>query len=487
MAKAPGNDATLFGALAQVMMWPSTTITLAIGAIIGWRRGHARAMRVLSLALMAGSVNFFYSRLPGGAIQDWSAKLLWPCAYYVAFVGFPYFALTLPERLPLLRNGFVRGAFVIFSLAWLFFVTGLSTDRFGAHWPWPALVRPGTALSDFLELGTAAIAICAPWFAWKRSVGVERQRIAWIGACLGCIYVSIGVGGFLQDRGLSASGYVPLIENGIWLLASCGLGYATLRHRIFDFGFAVNRAAVYTVTTALLLIAFGLLEWAAEHLLQFDGREKNVILDAGLALGVFLAFHRVRDVVEHWIERILFHEWHAREAALRLYVRRAAHATAEAPLVESLVAALDRYTNAASCAVYLRSPSDGFVLASGSMVAAPPTIGDNSPGVLALRESDGPLSADDSAVIPDGELALAMRHRGDLDGFVVLGPKPDGDRYRPDECESLALAVQRVGLDLHALKVAALRAQVEILQSKNEALQTALTSIAAGSLRPTGD
>jgi hypothetical protein len=338
-----------------------------------------------------------------------------------------------------------------------------------------------------LELGTASIAICAPWFAWKRSVGVERQRIAWIGVCMGCIYVSIGVGGFLQDRGLTASGYVPLIENGIWLLASCGLGYATLRHRIFDFGFAVNRAAVYTVTTALLLIAFGLLEWAAEHLLQFEGREKSVVLDAGLALGVFLAFHRVRDLVEHWIERILFQEWHAREAALRLYVRRAAHATAEAPLVESLVAALDRYTNAASCAVYLRSPSDGFVLASGSMVGAPPTIGDNSPGVLALRECDGPLPADDSAVIPDGELALAMRHRGDLDGFVVLGPKPDGDRYRPDECESLAFAVQRVGLDLHALKVAALQAQVEILLSKNEALQTALTSIAAGSLRPTGD
>lgn len=107
--------------------------------------------------------------------------------------------------------------------------------------------------------------------------------------------------------------------------------------------------------------------------------------------------------------------------------------------------------------------------------------------MLALRESDGPLSADDATVIPDSELALAMRHRGNLDGFVVLGPKPDGDRYRPDECETLAFAVQRVGLDLHALKVAALRTQVEILMSKNEALQTALTSIAAGSLRPAAD
>ncbi len=185
VAKAPWDAATPFEGLAQIMMWPSTTITLAIGAMIGWRRGHTRAMRVLSLALMAGSVNFFYSRLPGGAIQDWSGKLLWPCAYFVAFVGFPYFALSIPDRLPLLRNRIVRNAFVTFSFAWLFFVIGLSTDRFGAHWQWPALVRPGAALPDFLELGTAAIAICAPWFAWKRSVGVERQRIAWIGACLG--------------------------------------------------------------------------------------------------------------------------------------------------------------------------------------------------------------------------------------------------------------------------------------------------------------
>lgn len=76
VVKASGNAATLFGGLAQVIMWPSTTITLAIGAMIGWRRGHTRAMRVLSLALMAGSVNFFFSRLPGGALQDWSGKLL---------------------------------------------------------------------------------------------------------------------------------------------------------------------------------------------------------------------------------------------------------------------------------------------------------------------------------------------------------------------------------------------------------------------------
>ena len=43
-----------------------------------------------------------------------------------------------------------------------------------------------------------------------------------------------------------------------------------------------------------------------------------------------------------------------------------------------------------------------------------------------------------------------MLQRSVLLGLILLGPKPDGDAYRPDEIDVLAYAAHHVGLDLHA-------------------------------------
>jgi hypothetical protein len=300
----------------------------------------------------------------------------------------------------------------------------------------------------------------------------------------------LAVPDLIHVLGLVVPAWTRSLGIWVWFVSSCGLGYATLRHRLFDVGFAINRAAVYTVTTALLLVAFGLCEWAAEHLLQFEGREKSMLVDAGLALGVFLAFHRVRDFVEHWVERILFRQWREREDALRLFVRRAAYATAETPLIEGFVGALERFADSAACAIYLRSSDGSFELERGSLQGAPPRLDQNESGVLAMRESDIPLQAEE-ALLPEGvSLALPMSHRRVLNGFTLLGSKKNGDTYRPDEIAVLDFAAKQIGLDLHALRVEALRADVEslrahaeTLQARNEALELAIRSGSTGSIR----
>jgi hypothetical protein len=54
-----------------------------------------------------------------------------------------------------------------------------------------------------------------------------------------------------------------------------------------------------------------------------------------------------------------------------------------------------------------------------------------------------------------------MNHRGALHGFVLLGPKPSGDDYRPDEIAVLGFAAHQIGLDLHALQIERLASAVE--------------------------
>jgi hypothetical protein len=488
VADATALQAGLFARISAILFWPATTIMLVIGALVGWRNAGNAGMRVLSLALLSQCVDFFASRLPGGIIQDWSSKLLFPCAYFVAFVALPYVVLRLPERNPLLRSAIVRVPFCIYSAAWGLLAASLSAERFGVIGS--NFLTSSTGVSGPLEICSAFVVILASTLAWRRSIGSERQRVAWVGICLGGLYLMIAVPDIIHALGWLVPSWTRNLSEWVWFASSCGLGYATLRHRLFDVGFAINRAAVYTGTTALLLVAFALCEWAAEHLLQFEGREKSMLLDAGLALGVFLAFHRVRDFVEHWVERILFRQWREREDALRLFVRRAAYATAETPLIESFVGALERFADGAPCAIYLRSSDGSFALQRGSLRDAPPRLDQNDSAVLAMRENDIPLQAEE-ALLPEGaSLALPMSHRRVLNGFTLLGSKKNGDPYRPDEIAVLDFAAKQIGLDLHALRVEALRADVEslrahaeTLQARNEALELAIRSGSGGSIR----
>src|ERR1700749_4317971 len=96
--------------------------------------------------------------------------------------------------------------------------------------------------------------------------------------------------------------------------------YAVLRHKVVDIGFAVNRALVYGVVSTVLLVIFGIVEWASEHFLPIKDLETNALIDGGIALAIFLVFHRLRDLSERVIEGLFFHTWSDNEAAMRRFV-----------------------------------------------------------------------------------------------------------------------------------------------------------------------
>jgi hypothetical protein len=53
---------------------------------------------------------------------------------------------------------------------------------------------------------------------------------------------------------------------------------------------------------------------------------------------------------------------------------------------------------------------------------------------------------------------------------VLLGAKPSGEGYRPDEIELLGATTQQIGLDLHALRVAQLEQELSALRQRNATL-----------------
>ena len=71
-----------------------------------------------------------------------------------------------------------------------------------------------------------------------------------------------------------------------------------------------------------------------------------------------------------------------------------------------------------------------------------------------------------------------MMHQAVLAGFVLLGPKPIGEDYRPDEIEVLGWATQQIGLDLQAIRVRALEQTVLTLEARNTNLSEVLVKAA---------
>lgn len=246
-----------------------------------------------------------------------------------------------------------------------------------------------------------------------------------------------------------------------------GLAYAVLKHRVFNFDFAMSRMAIFSVVSGLLLCTFWLVEQISSSVLHGSGHTDAPPITLGIAFVAYMVFHHLHAGVERQIERVLFHDWHENEGKLRLYIKQAAHFTTVGTLLDSFRTALDRFTAQAGCAIYLKQPDGNYDLATNnSLTGAPQKINIDDTIAVALR-SEMARQQIDLPNLP-GQLALPMGHRGTLSGFVVIGTKRGGENYRPDECEVMDFATRQIGLDLHALRVEALEGQVMELTHQTE-------------------
>jgi GAF domain-containing protein len=243
--------------------------------------------------------------------------------------------------------------------------------------------------------------------------------------------------------------------------------YAVLRHKVVDIGFAVNRALVYGVVSTILLVTFGIVEWASEHFLPIKNLETNALIDGGIALAIFLAFHRLRDLSGHVIEGLFFRQWRENEVLLRRFVKEAAFIGTKAALGKAIVAEWTRFSGGAPSALYLAGAGRDFVafqvaLCQGELAGA--QIDGDDPLIVALRAHGEAVELSDTKSLLPASLALPMRHRGELTGLMLMAGKPSDDPYRPDEQELLGWAAHQVGLDLQALETEQLQDDVSQLK-----------------------
>jgi hypothetical protein len=449
----------------------AATVSLLIACFILWRGWGNKTAMLLGTALIALGAGGI--ALPPWASAPMLALPIWTFVVSGTALGsllIPFAMRMVEENVGQLPRWHWRAANVYLALTVLFYAV-LLWNVFKAA-DFGGLDFRGTSVPLIPPLVSIAYLIVG----WRKSEAAVRNRFALILFALLAYLAGVMVTQWNLSQSGTAFGSSSWMTNlnalAVGVIAPGTLAYAVLRHKLFDLGFAVNRTLVFGTVSAVLLVGIGLTEYAVKALLPKVWTQGSVFISAGLALGVFLIFHRIHHSVEHFIERLFFHKWQVNEAALKRFVAAAAHVEKPEALSGLFVAELARFSGGAAASLYTRSAEGHYARAAGDEIDA------DDPALAAMRAEQGAVVPSELGSPIDAALALPMMHQAALAGFILLGPKPTGEDYRPDEVEVLGWATQQIGLDLQAIRVRALEQSVHTLEARNANLSDILAKAA---------
>jgi hypothetical protein len=433
--------------------WLSTFAALWLllfAALIAWRRPDVLQMRLLSLWLAA----FVFT----GALLSFAAPWVWvyvllsisvsvagplSVASLAAFASGFAQPLSRPRRIAQWLCFAFLAIFVVISLVG---IAGVITLRFD---PIPFL--EGNARLFSIAAAVLMAVICG-LLAIAASRGVERQRAVWTLVPLAvffCFFIA-GVIASSSSSSYPVSIVVGLVSTLVLLAAPVALTYAALSRRLIDVGFFLNRAAVFTIVSAIVIGAFILAEWAASAWLASATHTTSAIIGMVVALGLGISLRYIHLYVERFVDRVFFRRRHEDEAALRRFAHEASYISDRSTLVERAVQTVKEYTSARTAQILVRDGAAAYAFATDGPRA---DVSENDPGIVALRAWNKPI---DLHVFPDsqlhGEFAFPMVSRGDLVGALICGPKRDGEAYAPDESEALLALAHGVGTALDTMQ-----------------------------------
>ncbi|NVD99357.1 hypothetical protein [Massilia sp. BJB1822] len=449
-----------------IVFWLTGFITLGAGLLIGLQRADSRSMRAFAQVMLAWNPWLFAFYLPASAAQTLFSHLhaLYGASSYILFL---YFALTYPGDAPLSGRPWALRLFIA-TFAGEAFIQGFGLAQ-GLGWIEPANWLPHIPIRFLMAMTIAATSVWILGLSWRRSAGVQRERLGWVVLSMGIAYTCYLLGNL---EGLM--GWTPVwmgsIRHTIVLIAHIALIYGILRHRILDFGLAVNRALVYTIISSILLVVFGVTEFAVDKLLHFQSRQQNIALDALVALAVILSFHRIQHFVNHRVDHTFFHHWHEAAQRMRNFVARAAHFTDPGILQSRFVQAVDEFGEAIGCAIYLGQDNGEFLLSQASLPRSPPQLGKDHELLVELRLHHDLVRIGECGMSQYGDLAIPMILRDRLAGVLLVGARRSGKLYRPDQVEELRHSTHRIGLHLESLRVHALEEENAAMQAKQTAM-----------------
>jgi hypothetical protein len=441
----------------------------AFGALIAWRRPGMPEARLLSAALScyvaADALQFLTTPSPaldlvfsalntGGVLGGITLALL---VRFNARFGRP---LGRARRIVDALAYAAAALLALFGIAGAFALGTAAVNPVELYYgSW------GTGIVSGAQLAV----VLSGCFAIAGSRGAERQRVTWavisIGTLLAASAIEIVVNATVPTRDMQLATQAAV--NVIAIAAPVGLTYSVFTRRLLDVGFALNRAAVFSGVSAVLIGSFMTVEWALGGWLTNAGHVTSTAIGIALALGVGFSIRFVHGRVDRVIDRAFFRKRHEHEEALLRFASEAAFIAGADALLARTVREVAEHVEACDVAILTDDRNGRFVAACG--VGAPAAgVDANDPALVAMRAAPQPIDLHGRATMLRGEYAFPVMSRGVLAGVLVCGAKRAADAYAPDERENVATVARAVGI---ALSTAAedqdeVRARLQSLQEQ---------------------
>lgn len=437
-------------------------LNLLLGALIAARaRLDLRTLLAATFLMATGSFGIDVGAAAPGLLGI-ALQLSMGLYYGVRYTAGSLLIWTFPGA----RNPIVRSVIAVTVV-----VIGLTT--IAEYWLVPIFFPfQSVLLQNVLNYAPIATNVCfaACWIIAASMSGFEdRSRLrlfalAIVPWCLGVIAENL-LQALPTYRNLPV--YVEFIARFFELLLPVTLAYALLVRRIFDIGFAMSRAAVYTIVSAVIVGIFVLAEWSLSEWTKSASHATNIAVSATLALLLGLSIRFVHAKVEHFVDRVMFRKRREDEEAIRKMAHEAPYITDEATLLDRVQQTLLQHAGSSFARVLL---DDG----GGSFCG----VTENDPTLVSLRAEHARVDLHATKTDIEGEWAYPMVARGRLVGALVLGPKKSKESYAPDESAAIAqLAHSAAG----AIDVLSLRPSADTLTAIRTSLDTVAHAIAAQS------
>jgi hypothetical protein len=386
-----------------------------------------------------------------------------------SFYALVWFALRFPnDRITTRSMRVVDYAWTIISvIALVWFLAGYSGLTFG--------IINGSYENEFWRYTVPQniplpVGLAVFLWVYARAGETERQRALWAIVGFVLLIVFEAVGNFASENG-SALYFVGNLA--LMLTAYCPLAmlYSVLRHHLLDISFVVNRALVYSVLTAGIVLIVGFVDWLAGKYL-FESRAALAV-EAIVIVGLGFVLQRLHSVLESVVDRVIFASRHAAERHIDRVVKGLAFATTHKAILQALVDTPHAALDVVSCAVFIEDGGPLVLCAHLGWRPAPDAsiARDDALARLLLSERQVIDIADvhwrptvaglDGAAL---DIAIPLFSRNDLLGVALYGRHRNGSTIDPEErrllrglCAAAAVAYNAVALAETRQELAALK------------------------------
>lgn len=408
----------------------------------------------LAFALPFGSYGTFaYGRgLPGAEVALALNEPTW--APPIVLMGTTLLLRFPNGRLPSPRwkvVEWVAGVAVLATMVAILFGSGKLAESAYPHLENPLGVE---ALEPVLNLllpslllipGSVVVSTFSLIRRFRRSQGVERLQLKWFtsaAAIVAVLYlIAILASINYSWEGSNTPTWVAFFQRTAvlsFVLIPISIAFAVLRYRLYDIDIVINKTVVYGalamfITAVYVGIVVGI------GTLVGQGDRPNLGLSILATAVVAVAFQPVRERVQRFANRLVYGKRATPYEVLSHFASRMAGTYATDDLMPQMARVLAEATGAATAKVWLRVGRELRVT----------SVWPQADGAGFERME---LEGDELPPVPDADLAIPVRDRGELLGALSI-TKGRGEPVTPTEQKLLADLASQAGLVLRNVRL----------------------------------